>query len=246
MKFKPCENVIRTESEKQNMRKKMPDFYKTCLTACLVVLFACGGCSKVYYGTMEVFGQHKRDILVDDVRKARDAQAEAKEQFASALEEFSAVVNYPGGDLEEKYNKLNDAFKASQAKAKAVSGRIADIKRVANALFDEWEDELDMYTSDTLRRASEQKLQQTRQRYAQLIRAMETAESKIQPVLSAFQDQVLFLKHNLNAQAVASLQDELNLVENEIAVLIREMERSIAEADAFIQQMTQPTPTGRL
>ncbi len=207
----------------------------------MTVMLLLGGCQKVYYDTMEVFGKHKRDILVEDVKEARDAQTEAKEQFASALEEFSAVVNYTGGDLEEKYNTLNAAFKKSQAKANAVSGRISDIKRVANALFDEWEDELDLYTSESLRRTSQTRLNQTKQRYAKLIAAMEKAESKIQPVLSAFQDQTLFLKHNLNAQAVASLQDELITVENEIEILIREMERSIAEADAFIQQMTEPT-----
>ena len=39
----------------------------------------------------------------------------------------------------------------------------------------------------------------------------------------------------------ASLQDELATVENEIGILIQEMERSIAEADVFIQQMTEPT-----
>ncbi len=216
---------------------------KTALVFLASVTIALGGCQKVYYNTMEAFGKHKRDILVDDVKKARDAQTEAKEQFASALAEFSAVVNYSGGDLEERYKVLDAEFKKSQTKAKAVSGRIADIKRVANALFDEWEDELDMYTSDSLRRASEQKLAQTKQRYARLIAAMEKAESKIQPVLSAFQDQVLFLKHNLNAQAVASLQDELATVENEIAILIREMERSIEEADIFIKQMTDTATT---
>lgn len=213
---------------------------KACMISLAGALIVLSGCQKVYYDTMEAFGKHKRDILVDNVEEARDAQTEAKEQFASALAEFSAVVNYSGGDLEAQYKTLDGEFKTSQSKAKAVSGRIADIKRVAVALFEEWEDELDMYTSDSLRRASEQKLTQTRQRYARLIAAMEKAESKIQPVLSAFQDQVLFLKHNLNAQAVASLQDELATVESEIAILIREMERSIEEADTFIKQMTDP------
>lgn len=216
---------------------------KVCVISLLGMIVLLSGCQKVYYGTMEAFGKHKRDILVDDVEKARDAQTEAKEQFSSALAEFSAVVNYSGGDLEEKYTVLNAEFKKCQSKADAVSGRIANIKRVANALFDEWENELDLYTSDSLRRVSEQKLNQTKQRYAKLIAAMEKAESKIQPVLSAFQDQVLFLKHNLNAQAVASLQDELSSVEGEIAILIQEMERSIEEANTFIEQMTDTATT---
>ena len=66
---------------------------------------------------------------------------------------------------------------------------------------------------------------------------MKRAEAKIEPVLSAFRDQVLFLKHNLNAQAIASLQDELASVKADIASLIKEMEVSIAEADEFIKAM---------
>ena len=202
-------------------------------------LFFTSGCQKVYYGTMEAFGKHKRDILVEDVTEARDAQNEAKEQFSSALEQFSSVVNFSGGQLEEKYETLNKEFKLSKSKAEAVSKRVQDIRNVAEALFKEWENELDLYTSDSLRQASETKLKQTQVRYTKLMLAMEKAESKMPPVLSAFQDQVLFIKHNLNAQAVASLQDELSSVENEIAILIAEMERSIQEADVFIREMTQ-------
>ncbi|MEN8127727.1 MAG: DUF2959 domain-containing protein [Planctomycetota bacterium] len=209
------------------------------LLAMALIVIVSGGCQKAYYGTMEMFGKHKRDILVDNVADARDAQNQAKEQFASALEEFVSVVDTPGGKLEEKYNTLNAAYEKSKEKADAVKGRIKDVKRVAEALFDEWENELDDYASDSLRKASEDKLKQTQKRYVKLISAMERAESKIAPVLSAFHDQVLFLKHNLNAQAIASLQDELTTVENEIGILIQEMERSIDEADAFIQEMTQ-------
>ena len=197
----------------------------------------CGGCSNVYYGTMETFGHHKRDILVDRVTDARDAQTEAKGQFASALDEFSSVLNYEGGELESKYKKLDAEYKKSKSKADAVHDRIKDVKRVADALFEEWEDELDDYTSDSLRETSALKLKETEKRYVKLITAMESAESKIEPVLAAFKDQVLFLKHNLNAQAIASLQDELGTLENEIGILIGEMEKSIEEADVFIRQM---------
>ncbi len=207
----------------------------TILTSC----FLLGGCQKVYYGTMEKFGVHKRDILVDRVTDARDAQHEAKEQFASALEEFTSVIHFDGGDLEAKYALLKSEYDKSESKADEVGERIDDVERVAKALFNEWEKELDEYSSPSLRKSSETKLKQTQQRYATLMAAMRQAESKIEPVLAAFKDQVLFLKHNLNAKAIASLQDELTVVENEIAILVREMEKSINEADVFIREMTQ-------
>lgn len=216
---------------------------KSITLAVLIVL--CGltlttGCQKTYYATMEAFGKHKRDILVDRVTEARDAQNEAKEQFASALEEFSAVLNFEGGDLKKQYDTLKTAYDVSNSKSQAVSSRIHDVKKVATALFKEWNAELDQYSSDSLRRSSEQKLHQTQGQYDKLMGAMERAESKIKPVLAALNDQVLYLKHNLNAQAIASLQSELLTVETDVAALIKEMEKSIAEADSFISAMGQP------
>jgi len=200
-----------------------------------IVLVA--GCDSAYYKTMEAFGHQKREILVDRVKKARDSQEQAKEQFASALEKFGSVVNYEGGKLETLYKQLNSELEASRSKAKAVGSRIADVEDVAAALFKEWESELDQYSDADLKRSSQAKLDKTRQRYEQLIAAMRRAESKMAPVLTVFGDQVLFLKHNLNAQAVASLEDELVSVETDVAALIKDMEASIAEANAFIDAM---------
>ena len=204
----------------------------------VLFVFVFAGCQSAYYGTMEALGHHKRDLLVDRVEDTRDAQQDAKEQFQSALEKFTEVVNFSGGQLKEKYTELNAELEKSESKAKAVRGNIGNVEDVSNALFKEWESELSQYTNDNLRRASEQKLEQTRQRYSQLIDVMKNAEAKIEPVLSAFRDQVLFLKHNLNAQAIASLHDELTSVKADIASLIKEMEVSIAEADAFIKAMS--------
>lgn len=195
------------------------------------------GCQSTYYKTMETFGYHKRDILVDRVEDARDAQQDAKEQFKSALEKFGEVIDFRGGKLEDKYKQLKTELEKSESKAKTVKKRIADVESVAKALLDEWKTELDQYTNEKLRRSSEQKLVQTRQRYSQLIGAMKRADAKVDPVLLVFRDQVLFLKHNLNAQAIASLHDELISVEADITSLIKEMEASIAEANAFILAM---------
>jgi chromosome segregation ATPase len=176
---------------------------------------------------------------VDRVVEARDAQKESKEQFKSALEKFSDVVNFEGGDLEEKYEVLNSEFKRCESKAEAVNNRINDVENVGTALFQEWKAELEQYSSAKLRNSSRKKLEQTRDQYDQVIRSMRKAESKIAPVLSAFQDQVLYLKHNLNAHAIASLKQELVSVESNVATLIREMEAAIAEADGFIETMVE-------
>ncbi len=216
-------------------RRRLP------LLTCGMVLFSLTvfGCQSVYYDAMEKMGYHKRDLMVSDVEKARDAQQEAKEQFKSALERFTTVLNVKGGDLQAKYNTLNTEYEKSEAKANAVRNRIASVEDVSQALFEEWEAELKEYSSVNLRRSSQKKLTQTRTQYAQLIKAMKRAETKMDPVLAKFKDQVLFLKHNLNAQAITSLKSELVSVEGNIAALIKEMETSIKEADFFIASMAK-------
>jgi len=41
------------------------------------------------------------------------------------------------------------------------------------------------------------------------------------PVLEAFEDQVLFLKHNLNAQAIGALENELGQIRQDVDSLSR-------------------------
>lgn len=205
--------------------------------AALVLALGLGACSSAYYGTLESFGVHKREILVDRVNEALESQEEAQEQFASALEQFTAVTNFDGGDLEDLYEDLNDSFERSESRAEDVHERVESVRDVAGDLFDEWEDELDQYSDAALRRQSEQTLRDTRRRYQRLIGAMESAERRIDPVLSRFRDQVLFLKHNLNARAIASLRTQLTGIEGDVEDLIQAMNESISEARTFIAQM---------
>lgn len=219
---------------------RSPTMLRSCMIAVLTVAAALplSGCQTAYYGALEKLGIEKRDILVDRVEDARGAQQAAKAQFEDALEQFIAVTDFKGGALEAQYRQLKADYDASAARAEQVRARIRDVERVAGDLFAEWEQELDQFTSQQMRRSSARQLADTRSRYAVLIGKMRRAESKIEPVLNAFRDRVLFLKHNLNAQAIASLRSGRAEVESDIAALVAEMNTSIAEADAFIQRLS--------
>lgn len=212
---------------------------RVCALVCAAAV--CGllviGCSSATIAIKERFGYAKREQLVSRVQEARDGQMEAKQQFESALAEFLSVTGAKTGELETKYNTLKREQERSESRAAAVDGRITEVERVAEALFKEWKAELGQYSSDALRRASEVQLADTRAQYDKLIGVMRGAAAKMRPVLAAFRDQVLFLKHNLNARAIASLRSNADQLQGEITALVREMEASIAEANSFIQQM---------
>ena len=213
---------------------------RTAVLLPLLALVGLSSCRSAWYSTLEAFGVHKRDLLVDRVEEARDAQSEAKQQFADALEAFRSVQAFDGGDLEALYGRLKGELDRSETRVEDVRGRIGDVERVSKDLFGEWEQEIEQISSADMRARDEAMLRDTEQRYETLIAAMKRAESKMEPVLVRFRDQVLFLKHNLNARAVASLAGTLGGIEGDVGALIADMEASIAEADAFLAAMGTP------
>jgi Skp family chaperone for outer membrane proteins len=203
----------------------------------LCLLATLSACQSAYYAAAEQVGYHKREILVDRVEDARDAQSDAEEQFQSAQEQLLSLIDFDGGELQRVYEDLADEYEDAASAAATVSDRIDAIEHVADALFDEWEGELGEYANQRLRADSERKLKETRRRYDQLIVVMRRSEERMDPVLAALKDNVLYLKHNLNAQAVAALKTEFGQIDRDIDVLIAEMRKAIASSDEFIESL---------
>ncbi len=206
------------------------------------LLLPVSGCQTVresgYNLSESWLGYAKRERLVDRVEDAQKSQEVAKEQFTTTLEQFKSVVNFDGGNLEAAYNKLNKEYERAESRAGTVRDRIGSVKNVAKALFTEWETEIAQIKDDpSLQAQSQSLLDQTKGSYEALVGKMDKSAATMDPVLTKFKNRVLFLKHNLNAQAIASLQGVDAELTSDIEALIKDMEASISEADAFISNM---------
>jgi hypothetical protein len=203
----------------------------------LITAAACQTTREMYYNATEKMGYAKRERLVDNVKAARDEQTAAKKQFATALEQFKSVVNFSGGDLEAMYNGLNKEYARCEDKADDVKGRIKSVKNVGTALFDEWKGEIAQMKDDpSLQQKNRELYDRTHRSYDELVDRMDRAAASMDPVLTRFKNRVLFIKGNLNAQAIASLKGTEIELGADIDRLIKEMEASIAEADQFIAE----------
>ena len=213
-----------------------PPFAVLAAVSVLLALLPAGCClfRPFYYKAMAAFGQEKRDILVSDIRKARDAQQDTREVFRDALEQFSSVVQFDGGDLQKEYDRLSKELSRCEGRAEAVQDRIDAVEQVSKDLFKEWERETRQYQNATYRRDSERKLKETRASCDKLVKSMRAAQERIEPVLAVFRDQVLYLKHNLNARAIAALQNESEQVRADVSRLVDELSAAIDEANRFI------------
>jgi len=220
------------------LAKFLPPRFAVSLAFGLSLLALAGsGCQTAYYAAMEKVGVYKRDLLKKRVAAARDEQKEAGEQFQDALTRLKAMYQFDGGELERAYRQLEADFKQSETRAKAVRQRIADMERVAGDLFAEWEKEITQISTPSLQSSSRSQLAQTRARYESMRAALDKASQGMDPVLTQFRDHVLYLKHNLNAQAIASLKGEATGIQTEITRLVAEMNASIAKADEFIKTL---------
>lgn len=221
--------IVKTTSPSQLVKLSILTFATFTLLAC----------SSAYYNAMERLGYEKRDILVTRVERSRDAQTDAQETFRNALERYQSVIDTPNSELRAKYEEVLEVYDNSEEAAAKVRSRIEDVENVAEDLFDEWEDELDRYTNQDLRSSSERQLEQTRSQYQRLIERMRQAEERMDPVLRAFEDQMLYLRHNLNAQSIGALEGELARIRDDVETLLRNMEASIAASESFIQQLRE-------
>ena len=203
----------------------------------LLSLTACGTTQHIKYSVLEKAGIHKRDILVDRIEKTSEVQEEAKEDFQSAYERLSELVDVDDAGLESQYKKLQKAVDVSENRSNELQSRIASVDSVAKDLFAEWREELGQYTNVNLRRQSENNLKMTEQRYAVIYRQMQNSYARVQPVLQVLQDNTLYLKHNLNARAISGITNEVLSVEDKVAQLIIQMEKSIRESKQFIDSM---------
>lgn len=203
----------------------------------VLLMIMLSGCETAYYNAWEKVGVHKRDLLVDRIEDTQDAQEDTQEQFKDALEQYRAVVNFDGGDLEKLYNKLNSEYEDSETAAQSIADNISRVEDVADDLFEEWENELALIKNRSLRQDSASKLHDTRYKYQQMVKSMRKAEKTVHPVLETLRDQVLYLKHNLNARAISALKGELNTINSDVNKLIVDMQKSIDEANLFIDRI---------
>ncbi len=214
---------------------------KALVLSAMAVSFLILGCEspvrKAMYSAYETVGVEKRDILRRRVDKARDEQKDAGESFKDALEEFKKLYSFDGGSLEKQYRKMKDAYEDSEEDAKEVRTSIASMDQVAKDLFKEWESEIANMEAKDLRDRSSTLRRETKTKYDSLFTALKKSEAKMEPVLKKLHDQVLFLKHGLNAKAIASLKGQAVHIEGDIEKLMTEMNAAIREADAFIADL---------
>jgi chromosome segregation ATPase len=205
--------------------------------ALAIIVLTFTSCRSIYYSAMEEIGFEKRDLLRSAVKAARSEQEDAGKEFKDALAQLRSIYGSSGSNLERAYDKLKAEYDSCDAETKAVKGRIAEMDRVASDLFSEWQKEIGEMGDASLASTSRSRLSETRTRFASVSSALHSSYNTMPPVLAKLRDHVLFLKHNLNAEAIGALRGKADIIQGDIQALLGRMNQAITEADGFVKTL---------
>lgn len=225
--------------KKNVMRFVMLSFF---FSAVSVFFAGCQTVKSTWDNTRATFGVQKRDIMIGEVKDARDSMEEVRDQFRTALDKFSTVLNSKEGKLEEKYKTLKSEKEKTEKKAGEIQKSIDSVIRVSESLFLEWEAELGQYHSENLRSGSEQRMGEAKSQNNKFINAMTVANQKAVPVLAAFSDLVLFSRHNINRETAETLTIEIDAASEKLSSFFQEIDNAIREADALVNLLAGSEP----
>ncbi len=195
------------------------------------------GCHSTYYKAMSTLGKEKRDILVQRIKDAKKDQDQTKQKLQTTMESFQALTGFKGGSLEKSYKRLNSDYESAASQTDKLHDKIQSIDQVSSDLFKEWQGEINAMDNGKLKSQDSVMLRNAKTRQATYMRAMRRTEDQIAPVLKAFHDQVLFLKHNLNARAIGSLKNTSAGLQSDVAGLVQSIDASSQEADKLISSL---------
>lgn len=189
------------------------------------------------YSAFEAVGYEKRDIFKRQVATVKEEQQVSQEEFSDALTQLKNVYKVDGGKLEGAYSKLKDSYDSAEKSSKEVTESIVKLNTIAGDLFKEWEKEISEMSTADLKQKSRNQLQLTQKKFNDYSSHLARSEQKMHPVLRKFKDQVVYLKHNLNASALTGLKAEANRIEGDITKLLSEMSSSMKQADELISTL---------
>ena len=194
-------------------------------------------CSTLYYNTWELLGKEKRDVLKMNMEDVDDQQKDVEEKVSDTLALIRKNYNFKEGKLEATYDRMKEDYEDAKSLADDYSEQVQKTIDIADDLFDEWEDEAKELSNANYRTTSLKQLRQTKASFKRSEKSMRRVENSLNKLLKSYNDQVVYLKHSLNAKAVGNLKAELSEIKRNIEILSSRIEKSKQQNLEFLNRL---------
>ena len=172
--------------------------------------------------------------LVKKAGSTAEAITQAKLQFQKTMDVYNAVLADDAKDRKALYKKLQGEMETTEKRRADVLRADDEMKTDADIVFKSWADSTGAIASPDLKKRSEERLAKTKERCAQIQAAGHRVGEAYLPFMSTLKDQVTYLGHDLNAEAVASLKKDAAKVNAQAQEVTKRVDEAVATINASI------------
>ena len=200
------------------------------------------GIALIIFGTIGVGSAQDEGVKqVEQLIKKANAGVESindtKLQLQKTMEAYNAVLAPDVKDRRDAYKKLQKEVATTEKKRAMVSTRNGEMNVEAGRLFKNWEGSTAAIQDPALRQRSQERLAVAKKRYSEIQANGQGAASLYTPFMKALQDQVTYLGHDLNPEAVATLKPEADKLNAQAKELYSAIDKTTAAANNNISQL---------
>jgi len=159
---------------------------------------------------------------------------ETKLQLQKTMAAYDSVLAPDTKDRRSAYNKLQKEMANTEKKRAQIAERSKEMNTQADTVFKDWEGSTAGIQNPDLRKRSEDRLAQAKERFGQIRTTGQQASELYGPFMKSLQDQVTFLGNDLNPSAVASLAPDAAKLKAQADELYAAIDKTTAAANANI------------
>lgn len=221
VKFEPEETVVAASTTPRTLASALSIW---------LLATACAGTSERSESIEQV------DELLRRIERVQAESAVAKESAHSALNELCTLVS-PGfkGDAAMAFAKFVAASDASEEQGETLRDSVEPMRDAADALFRRWTKDMEAFGNSRMRQRSQTRLDETRTSYQSIVGASQAAQIALDAFHDDLRDHATFLRHDLNANSVASLRGDVRQLREQIEGLDMRFDATVAAARAYVE-----------
>lgn len=181
-------------------------------------------------------GIRKVDDLVGKVERAHLECELVQERVHAALDALAVVVGpVPAQDPAVAFQALVEAIDLAEQQTADLAGTIPPMQTASASVFARWETDLESFASPQMRQRSQDRLDGTRDLYAEVPASVEPVVSAAQMFHTGLRDLSIFLGHDLNAASVSEVESEILALRRQVVTLDHRVDDCLTAARNYLR-----------
>ena len=165
----------------------------------------------------------------------------SKQRLRDAIEAVRAIASYDFvGDPAVAFNDFVTAVEASVEQAETLRDAILPMEESGGAFFDQWNDDLDSFSSVEMRNRSRERLLATHKRFRVIMAAVVPAQRGFDEVNKRLQDYASFLSNDFNATAIAAIEGDVRVLRSKAAKVDQRFDACMRATSAYLEATALP------